>query len=139
MFRFISIFLLTLASISQADTGDDFSQAYARFEDVWAAGNYADAADLAARALDLGIKKYGEGSDKVALLTHNYAYALMYAGDFEKSGDMFAAAESRYAQVYGDTAPELISLYINSAASSAAQRKPRDCMSPAAQIKSPTR
>lgn len=88
-------------------------EAYSQYRSLFEQGNYSASLPYAKQALEIGKAISGNRSKNTATLSHNYGINLLRAHKAKEAGEVLSETIELYKEIYGNQAPELISLYID--------------------------
>ena len=86
-------------------------EVYSQYKSLFDRGKYTTSLPYAKQALELGKAISGAKSKTTATLSHNYGINLLRAHKAKQASEVLSDTVALYKEVYGNQAPELISLY----------------------------
>ena len=95
----------------EAQISKEFTKTYRAYNAAYAQRNYARAAELARKALDLAVAELGSGHEKIPVLQINLAHVLIIIGETEEAEPILLEAKDRMIQQLGPDSPDLITIH----------------------------
>ena len=117
--RFVSITVSALllficliaAAQEQAQISKEFSKTYRAYNAAYSQRNYARAAELARKALDLAVEELGADHEKIPVLQINLAHVLIITGELEEAEPILVQAKAEMIKQLGADDPSLITVH----------------------------
>ncbi|MCY4154242.1 MAG: TonB family protein [Gammaproteobacteria bacterium] len=131
----VSCFLLCFSQLSVSQEGSqkeaqeeaqiskEFTKTYRAYNAAYSQRNYARAAELARKALDLAVAELGQKHEKIPVLQINLAHVLIIIGDIEQAKPMLLEAKARMIKQLGADSPDLITIHEDHAKIHAAKQE----------------
>ena len=95
----------------EAQISKEFTKTYRAYNAAYAQRNYARAAELARKALDLAVAELGAGHEKIPVLQINLAHVLIIIGETEEAEPILLEAKDRMIKQLGPDSPDLITIH----------------------------
>ena len=111
----ISVILLLccLPASAQEETqvSKEFTKTYRAYNNAYAQRNYARAAELARKVLDLALAELGSDHEKIPVLQVNLAHILIITGELEQAEPILLEAKAEIIKQHGPDHTDLITVH----------------------------
>ena len=117
--RFITItagalllfFCQVTAAQEEAQISKEFTKTYRAYNAAYSQRNFARAAELARKALDLAVAELGPDHEKIPVLQINLAHVLIITGEMEQAEPILLEAKAEMIKQLGADNPDLITIH----------------------------
>lgn len=100
-----------LAAQEETQISKEFTKTYRAYNAAYSQRNYARAAELARKVLDLALEELGPDHEKIPVLQVNLAHVLIITGEMEEAEPMLLKAKAGMIKHLGPDSTDLISVH----------------------------
>ncbi len=108
---FLLLFCQPSAAQEETRISKEFTKTYRAYNVAYAQRNYARAAELARKALDLAIEELGPNHEKIHILQVNLAHVLVDIGEMEEAEPLLLEAKAGIIEQHGPDHEDLITVH----------------------------
>ena len=99
------------AAQEETQVSKEFTKTYRAYNAAYAQRNYARAAELARKVLDLALKELGPDHEKIPVLQVNLAHILIAIGEMEEAEPILLQAKAEIIKQHGPDHTDLITVH----------------------------
>ena len=109
----VILLLCCLPAAAQQETqvSKEFTKTYRAYNNAYAQRNYARAAELARKVLDLALAELGADHEKIPVLQVNLAHILIITGELEQAEPILLQAKAEIIKQHGPEHTDLITVH----------------------------
>ena len=107
----LACLLIQLPVMGADEISIEFSKNYKAYNNAFARGNYARAAELAQKTLDLARKELGPDHEKTAIMEINLAHVLIMIRKIKEAEPILVSAKAKIEKMHGTDHPSLITVH----------------------------
>lgn len=112
---FLALCCLPATAQEEVQVSKEFTKTYRAYNAAYSQRNYARAAELARKTLDLAVAELGPDHEKIPVLQINLAHVLIITGEMEEAEPILLQAKAEMIEQLGPDSPDLITIHENHA------------------------
>lgn len=103
--------IFVLPGVHAQEISNEFTKTYKAYNNAYSRGNFARAAELAEKAMNLAIKELGPDHEKTAVMEINLAHVHVIMRETEKAEPLLRSAKKKVEKIHGKDHISLVTVY----------------------------